>query len=241
MGALIIRRSLTLSLALILSLNALPSSAATAKPAPKVTAKATAKPTATPKVTKKPVAKKPVVKKPAAKKRVVYKRKVVKVSPSPTPGWPPKGFLPDGKTEEIYAKLPTTKELLGVLSANPSLSKQMKACSKFACGAVQVASYPGCTWWEITADVYGPTSDTDATSVPYGNLRTTIAPTNAKQIVTVLLVSTEPLKPKTIVKNINITCYHSPRTELVPTTSYTSTYVAPTPNPTPTPTPTPSS
>ena len=231
MGALIIRRSLTLSLALILSLNALPSSAATAKPAPKVTAKATAKPTATPKVTKKPV----------AQKRVVYKRKVVKVSPSPTPGWPPKGFLPDGKTDEIYAKLPTTKELLGVLSANPNLSKQMKACSKFACGAVQVASYPGCTWWEITADVYGPTSDTDATSVPYGNLRTTIAPTNAKQIVTVLLVSTEPLKPKTIVKNINITCYHSPRTELVPTTSYTSTYVAPTPNPTPTPTPTPSS
>lgn len=236
MGALIIRRTLTLSLAFILSLSALPSFAATTKPAPKVTTKATAKATAKPKVTKKPVAKKPV-----AKKRTVHKRKVVKVPPSPSPGWPPKGFLPDGNTDEIYAKLPTTKELLGVLSANPNLSKQMKSCSRYACGAVQIASYPGCTWWEITANVYGPTSDTDATSVPYGNLRTTVAPTKAKQVVTVLLVSTEPLKPKTIVKNINITCYHSPRTELVPTTSYTSTYVVPTPTPTPTPSSTTSS
>jgi septal ring-binding cell division protein DamX len=126
MGALIIRRTLTLSLAFILSLSALPSFAATTKPAPKVTTKATAKATAKPKVTKKPI----------VKKRAVYKRKVVKVSPSPSPGWPPKGFLPDGNTDEIYAKLPTTKELLGVLSANPNLSKQMKSCSRYACGAV---------------------------------------------------------------------------------------------------------
>ena len=229
MGTLIIRRTLGFCIALALVVGGTPAFAATTKATPKPTVKVTAKP----KVTKKAVVKKPVV-----KKKIVYTRKRVKVAPSPSAAWPPKGFLKNG---EIYAKVPTSKELLGVLSANSKLSTQMKSCSKFACGAVQVASYPGCTWWEITANVFGPTSLTDATVISYGSLRTTVAATKAKQIVSVLLITTEPLKPKAVVGNIQITCYHSPRTESVPSTTYVSTYIAPTPEASPTPSPTTSS
>jgi hypothetical protein len=237
MGTIIIRRFIAITLALIVALGGTSSYAATKKPTPKPSVKTSAK--AAPKVTKKAAVKKKVVakKKPVAKKKVVYKRKRVKVAPSPKVAWPPKGFRANG---EIYAKVPTSKELLGVLSANPRLSTQMKSCSKFACGAVQVASYPGCTWWEISATVSGPTSETDPTNISYGSLRTTVSPSKAKQIVTVLLVTTEPLKPKVVVGNINITCYHSPRTEAVPTTTYVSTYVVPSPTATIEPTPSPS-
>lgn len=218
--------------------------AATTKPTPKpttkTTAKATPKPTvkSTPKstkkaVTKKPATKRPVVKKTPTKKRTVYKRKVVKVSPSPSPKWPPttKGWTVNG---EVYAKVPTNTELLGVLSAAAALASQVKPCAKFACGAVDIASTTGCTWWEINSTVYGPLSATDPTIVPYGTLRTTAKGTNPKQIITVLLISTEPLKPKVTVGGINISCYHSPVTEKIPTNVYTPNTPSPSPSDTPT-------
>jgi len=211
--------------------------AATTKPTPKPTAKATAKPTpkptpkVTPKPTKKAVTKKPVVKKTTAKKRTVYKRKVVKVSPSPSPKWPPtsSGWKANG---EVYAKVPTNTELLGVISAAAALATQVKPCAKFACGAVDIGSTTGCTWWEIDSTVLGPLSDTDPSIVPYGTLRTTAKGTDPKQIITVLLISTEPLKPKVTVGKINISCYHSPVTEKIPTNVYTVN----TPSPSATPT-----
>lgn len=214
--------------------------AATTKPTPKPTVKATAKATpkptprpsakATPKVTKKPVAKKKAA---PTKKRTVYKRKVVKVSPSPSPKWPPstKGWKING---EVYAKVPTNTELLGVLSAAAALATQVKPCSKFACGAVDIASTTGCTWWEIYSTVSGPLSATDSTPVPYGTLRTTAKGTNPKQIITVLLISTEPLKPKVTVGGINISCYHSPVTEKIPTNVYTLNTPTPSSSDTPT-------
>ncbi|MEK6647910.1 MAG: hypothetical protein AABY37_01185 [Actinomycetota bacterium] len=252
-----IRRSLlSLSIAVVMALGASGASlsmAATTKPTPKpsakTTVKATPKPTVktTAKATKKPVAKKKATKKPVAKKKttkkkVLYKKKITKVKPSPPPTWPPKGFRVNG---EVYAKVPTPKELLGVISAASTLASQVKDCSKYACGAVQVASSSGCTWWEITSTVSGPSSETDPTIIPYGSLRTTAKASRVKQVVTILLISTEPLRPNISVGDINITCYHSPRTEKVPTSTYTSNMLntpAPTatPNtPTPTATPTP--
>lgn len=210
---------------------------ATVKPTPKPSAKATPKVTkkaVTKKpVTKKPVTKRPVVKKTTVKKRPVYKRKIVKVSPSPSPRWPPttKGWTVNG---EVYAKVPTNTELLGVLSAAAALATQVKPCSKFACGAVDIASTTGCTWWEIDSTVSGPLSATDSTIVPYGTLRTTAKGTNPKQIITVLLISTEPLKPKVTVGGINISCYHSPVTEKIPTNVYTLNTPTPSPSDTPT-------
>lgn len=174
----------------------------------------------------KPSAK--ATKKPAVKKKVVKKRSGVTVAPSPKPAWPPKGFRENSK---VYAKVPTAKELVGILSATKTLATQVKKCSTFACGAVRVASAMGCTWWEITSTVSGPTSDVDPTLRPLGALRTTAEGTKPKQVVTILLISKELLKPDVSVSGISVNCYHSPVTGRVPS----NWYVTGTPTPTPAP------
>jgi hypothetical protein len=238
--------SIIVAVAMIASTSAV--LAATTKPTPKPIAKPTVKASAKPthKPSPKATPKKPVAKKITTKKKSAYRPKPVKVSPSPSPKWPPttKGWTVN---REVYAKVPTNNELLGVLSAAAALATQVKVCLKFACGAVDIASTNGCTWWEIDSTVSGPLSPTDSTRVPYGTLRTTAKGTNKKQITTVLLISTELLK-KNLKKNvsvggINISCYHSPVTEKVPTNVYRQNTPTPTPTPTPmtsdSPTPTP--
>ena len=213
--------------------------AATTKPTPKptvkTTAKATPKPTPKPKpkVTKKPATKKPVAKKPSPKK-VVYKRKVVKVSPSPSPVWPPnKTFLNPNKGE-IYYKFPKAQELLGVLSAAAALSQQIARCKTVACGVVTLGSTNGCTWWNIISTVYGPLSPTDSSLVPYGKLSTTALGSTKKQIFTVILISTEPLKKYVNVGSLDISCHHDPITTS-PQKVPSNIYVVNTPTPEPTP------
>ena len=147
-----------------------------------------------------------------------------------TAKWPPAGFRANGK---VYAKIPSSKELTALLSMSRTLRAQAKTCPVFACGIVQVASSVGCTWWEIKSIVYGPRSSTDPTRIALGNLRTTLGATPPKKILTVYLRSREPLKPKIVVGGIDISCYHSPKTEKVPTTTYTR-IVRATPTPTPT-------
>ncbi len=215
MLAIIVAVAMVVSTSTALAVTSKPSAKPSVKATPKVSVKAT------PKVTKKPV----------VKKKSVYKRKSVKVSPSPTPKWPPttKGWTVNG---EVYAKVPTNNELLGVLSAAAALATAVKPCAKFACGAVSVASVNGCTWWEFNSTVSGPLSATDPTLVPYGTLRTTAKGTNKKQVATVLLISTEPLKQKVSVGGINISCYHSPLTEKVPSNVYIKNAPAPTDLPT---------
>lgn len=135
-----------------------------------------------------------------------------------TSKWPPKGFRANG---DVYAKIPTSKELTALLSVSRTLRAQAKTCPVFACGVVQVASRVGCTWWEIESTVYGPRSATDSTRITLGKLRTTVGATAPKKVITIYLRSREPLKPKIVVGGINISCYHSPKTENVPTTTYT--------------------
>lgn len=214
---------------------------ATVKPTPKPSAKATPKVTkkaVTKKpVTKKPVTKKPVVKKTTVKKKPVYKRKVVKVSPSPSPKWPPTKPFVNPSGSEIYYKIPKPEDLLGALSAAAALSTQIIPCSKIACGVVTIGSTNGCTWWEITSTVSGPLSATDSTIVPYGTLTTTAKGTNPKQIITVLLVSTEPLKTRVNVGGLVISCHHTPVTSSavkIPSNVYTPNAPAPSPSDSPT-------
>lgn len=201
------------------------SMAATTKPTPKPLIKASSK----------AIPKKAVTKKLVIKKVAVHSRKVVKVSPSPAPAWPPKGFHENSK---VYAKVPTSKELIGVLSAAKPLAAQVTKCSAYACGAVQVASSTGCTWWEITSTVSGPTSDSDRKVRVLGELRTTGIGTNPRRIVTILLISREPLRKGVKVGRINVNCYHSPITGRVPSNSYSVNAPAPSPSPTISPTPT---
>ena len=206
----------TLSLVLIAS----PTYGATKKPTPtstlKTTAKATAKPAPKPTATKKKV----VTKK---KKKVVPKKKV-SLSPSPKPAWPPAGFKANG---EIYAKIPSSIDMIGIVSASKSLSSQLAqkvdgvpVCEKYTCGVVQVASLNGCIWWEVTANVIGPVSATDKTTKIYGKIRTTIVQSAPKAIVTVLLVSQEPLKLKHSISNIGAYGHHDATTEKIPSNTY---------------------
>jgi len=122
-------------------------------PTPKPTTKASKTATPKPAVSAKPASSKPsmsssstTTKKPT-KKPVKKKKKVKKTAtpiPSPSPVWPPVGFTANAG---IYAKIPTGKELLGLLSAKVKLAADVKKCEKNACGAVVVAADIQCRWW----------------------------------------------------------------------------------------------
>jgi hypothetical protein len=204
-------------------LTAAQSNAATSKATPTPTAKTTAKPSAKPTVSPKATAKATTK---ATKKATVKKkpRKKVTVSPSPKAIWPPVGFKANG---EVFAKIPTAKELVGTASNSKVLTAQLAQqvdgvaiCEKYSCGAVQVASLNGCTWWEVNAKLIGQTSATDKTLKTFGSIRTLVGPTTDKQITTILLISQEPLELRHVVTNISAICHHDPSTENIPSTTY---------------------
>ena len=212
-------KKLALALAFGLTITVTPALAATKSPTPK--AAATKKVTPTPKAspTKKALTKKkPPVKKAPVKKK---KKKNVKLSPSPSPKWPPAGFKTDalGATN-LYMKVPTAKELVGILSAKTALSAQIKDCTKFTCGAVLVASEIGCRWWQVRADVVGTTSAEDRTLKTFGKITASVAASVPQKIVTVLLVTTEPIGSGHILSNIIADCNQGEPTGPLPFTEY---------------------
>ena len=191
--------------------SAKPTSKATAKPTTKSTAKPTAKPTAssTSTSTVKPTAKASVKPKPKPKPKP---RKKVKVTPSPKPKWPPVGFEYEAG---IYAKIPTSKELVGVISAKGNLASQVAACRTFICGAVQVASEQGCVWWEVNSKVYAQNRDL------IGNLRTISGASVARELKTILLISPEPLASLEYVSSIEVVCHQEAKPEGTQTVTFT--------------------
>jgi len=228
-------RKLSIFLALTLVVSGSSAFAATKKPTPtptvKSTAKATAKPTA--KSSAKPTAKttvKPTVKstakptatgtsvttsKPTVKPKPKPKpkpRKKVKVSPSPKPLWPPVDFE---YASGIYAKIPTSKELVGVISAKGNLASQVAACSTFICGAVQVAAEEGCVWWEVNSKVYAQNKDL------IGTLRTITGASLAREVKTILLISPEPIATSEYVSSIEVVCHQEAKPEGTQTVTFT--------------------
>ena len=200
--------------ALFMSLSLTSTVAATKSPTPTPKARSSVKASAT---AKAPVKKAPVKKVPVKKK----KRKVVKLSPSPSPNWPPVGFKTDALGEtKLYLKVPSAKELVGILSAKSALASQVKACTQFTCGAVQVASETGCRWWRVSAEVIGATSAEDRTPKTYGKITADVSRSAAKQIVTILLVTTEPIGAGHIVSKINVDCNQGDPTGPIPNTVY---------------------
>lgn len=195
--------------------------AATKTPTPKATATSTK--SAAP--TKKPtVAKKPVIKKKVAKKKP---QKRPTLSPSPSPKWPPVRFKSNG---EVFARIPNAKELVGTVSNSKILTHQLarlvdgvRICEKYSCGAVQISSLNGCTWWEITANLVGAISAEDRTSRIFGTIRTLVKESAPKQITTVLLISAEPLELKHAVTAIVANCHHDATSEKLPSSTYTVT------------------
>jgi hypothetical protein len=150
-----------------------------------------------------------------------------KITPSPSPVWPPKGFKKsvDGNA---FAKIPTAKELVGLASNDKVLTRALAktidgvpVCEKFTCGAVQIAATTGCTWWVITADIKGQTSVDDKTIKLFGTVRTTIGETGPKKYATVLIVSSEAIELRHSVANIKASCRKDVPAEKVPGTTYT--------------------
>ena len=203
---------------------------------PTATPKPSAKTTAT--ETKKPATKKPAVKK---KKKVVKKKKkkVKKTAtpiPSPSPVWPPVGFTTNAG---IYAKIPTVKELRGLLSAKLKLAEDVKKCEKNACGAVVVAADIQCRWWEIRSTVSMVDPSDPAKKLLLGSLRTTHKSLSPKTYANILLISEEPLYlPPAIdpatnqelpavartgisIGGISATCHKATTNETIPTSIYT--------------------
>jgi len=179
-----------LLIAAITSTSLLLSSAHAASPTPKATSSAKATPAvsksanATPSVSS---TKKKSTKKPVKKKKV---KKTATPIPSPSPVWPPIGFTAN---KGIYAKIPTSKELLGLISAKAGLAEVVKKCESNACGAVIVAADYRCEWWEIKSTVYGIDPNDASKKVTLGKLRTLYGPLSAKTYANIILVSEEPL------------------------------------------------
>jgi len=214
-------------------------------PTPKPTTKVSKKATPKPAVSAKPASSKPSVsskttatKKPT-KKPVKKKKKVKKTAtpiPSPSPIWPPVGFTSKGG---IYAKIPTGKELLGLLSAKVKLADDVKKCEKNACGAVVVAADIQCRWWEIRSTVSMIDPADPAKKLLLGSLRTTYNSLSPRTYANILLISDEPLYlPAAIdpatnqelapvlrtgisIGGISATCHKAATNETIPTSIYT--------------------
>ena len=212
--------------------------AATPNPSPKPTSTAkpaTSNPTSTPKASAVSTTTKKPTKKPVKKKRV---KKTATPIPSPLPVWPPVGFTANNG---IYAKIPSGKELLGLISAKIGLATDVKKCESNACGAVIVAADYLCKWWEIKSTVSGVDPNDLNKKVLLGSLRTTYGELGPKTYANILLISDEPLfmptktDPNTgqaaatvakngiVVGNIQAICHKSATEEKIPTNIYTPT------------------
>jgi hypothetical protein len=150
-----------------------------------------------------------------------------KITPSPSPVWPPKGFI-KSKDGNTFAKIPTAKELVGLASNDKVLTKALAqtvdgvpVCEKYSCGAVQVASVTACTWWVITANLKGVTSPEDKTIKLFGTVRTTVGKSAAQKYTTILIVSGEPIELAHTVSNVKAVCRTDVPVEKVPSTTYT--------------------
>ena len=191
--------------------TAKPTAKATAKPTVKPTAKATAKPTAKPTVSASPTAtttaKATVKPKPKPKPK-----KTARKTPSPKPKWPPAGFAIESG---VYAKVPSSKELIGILSARNVLASQVEACTQFVCGAVLVASEPGCRWWEVNSRVYGQDKSV------IGSLQTISGTSKPKEIKTIILISPEPLESLEYITGIEVVCHQEEKPAGFPSVTFT--------------------
>ena len=233
------RMKIKLIITLFTSIALFATSAYAATPSPKASSKSSATPVASkaasPKAATASTSKQPS-KKPSKKP---VKKKVKKTAtpiPSPSPVWPPVKFT---SNKGIYAKIPTSKELLGLVSAKAGLAETVKKCESYACGAVIVAADYRCVWWEIKSTVYG-TDPADANrKIELGKLRTLYGPLSPKTYANIILLSDEPLygpsvtdpstgeqiqgPPRTgvVVGGISAICHKSGTNEKIPANIYT--------------------
>jgi hypothetical protein len=202
-----------LALSLLFTLSSAPTlTAATSSAKPTATAKATAKPTASAKATPSATKKAPVKKKVVKKKPVKKKKKRISLTPAPAPAWPPKGFT---VTEDVYAKVPSKlSEIVGVISTQPYLAKQVASCETYICGYVQVASVSGCLWWEALSTIVA------GDGRKLGDLKTAHGGSNPREIRTFIIISPEPVASKSKSVLTSVICHRNSRDTTNPSTQY---------------------
>ena len=138
----------------------------------------------------------------------------------------------------MYAKIPTGKEILGLISAKVGLANDVQKCEKNACGAVIVAANYTCRWWEIKSTVLAPDANDPKKRVVLGSLRTTYGLLSPKTYANILLISDEPiytpgvvdpatgligdpvLRPGITVGNISAICHKADTDEKLPSNIY---------------------
>jgi hypothetical protein len=135
----------------------------------------------------------------------------VRITPSPKPVWPPEGFSVEG---EVYAKIPTAKELVGLISANKTLEKRIKECTTYICGSVQVASEIGCIWWEVISVI------SDGQGAKLGELNSAFSSSEAKEFKTLIIISPETAEKGGTAKIISVICHHEDRITSDPNNNY---------------------
>lgn len=136
----------------------------------------------------------------------VTAKKTAKPIPSPSPKWPPRKFK--GK-DGVFAKVPTTKELVGLLSARRTLQSVVKNCEQNACGAVIVAAETGCSWWEVNSSVFRLQAE-DLTRQKIGTLTTYARGTEKRAQNTIFLISGEEVAPGVSISSIKVVCHRDP-------------------------------
>lgn len=228
------RSRLLIAATLVTSLITSTAFAATPTPKPSTTPiKPTVATSASPTTTSSTVPSKKATTKKPVKKKV---KKTATPIPSPLPVWPPVGFTANNG---IYAKIPSGKELLGLISAKAGLATDVKKCEANACGAVIIAADYTCKWWEIRSTV-SVTDPADAgKKILLGNLRTTYPLLNPNTYANIILISEEPLFMPTVadpvtgqalppvvrtgisVGNISAICHKSLTEEKLPSNIYT--------------------
>jgi hypothetical protein len=159
--------------------------------------------------------------------RVVAK-KTAKPIPSPAAKWPLQGFK--GK-DGVYAKVPSSKDVIGLLSAKKSLQPLVKTCEEFACGAVFVAAETGCKWWEVNSTVFRLNA-ADLSKEKIGTLITYHKSSKEKEQATIFLVSEAEVTPGTSIASIKVICHRDSANKPKPGNIY-SPIVAPTPTASP--------
>ena len=136
---------------------------------------------------------------------------------SPKPVWPPPGFK---ENNGVYAKVPSTTELVGLLSAKRSLQKLLEQCELTACGAVFVAAERGCTWWEVNSTVRRVNDETKLRE-QIGSLITHAKGTTSRAQSTIFLLSPEPVDPRVSIGNIRVICHRETSNIPKPGNTYT--------------------
>ena len=137
--------------------------------------------------------------------------------PSPQPKWPPAGFK---GVDGVFAKIPTTRELVGLLSAKTTLQAVVNQCRNFSCGAVVVAATNGCLWWEVNSSVF-QISPSDA-RVKIGSLSTFESGTGPRVQKTIFLISGADYDGTVSVSNIKVLCHRSTTNQQKPGNIYHS-------------------